>query len=460
MQDLETKWREAYQTQENNLKGETKLSTIGIKGAETLSKSDVGREYKNLYKNQEIAKNIFENSKKDLENINIITKRNTGWFKTKYGDRGTLISDKNAKLTKKLETNKTYRLGDIFEHDLLYKAYPKLKRLKLKTYDFGKNHRTAYGAYNKSLLSEQIYLNNFWVENLGDFKGTLLHEINHYIQAKEKFDKRSRGAKIGEQNRNSNLGEIISHEAKIYSEFTQEELNDIILPELAKNNPRYENIKNLILERNNADFRSKLEKGESKGIYDYETNEYVGTNENQNRNKKTPQAAEKRKVVRSDGRRLKYDSELDNSSFSLKQKQLNIILKNNPVNDDYHTWIRTIEDIKTFEETLQDSDYKEYYESTGTRTNFSDIRQKNSANEVSKAIEPVINDIKTISEELKHYKEITIEQINDAIKSSLNLQIMSFYSKINKKEDNHDLPKIYKRTRNNRSNCSLKRNNR
>ena len=60
----------------------------------------------------------------------------------------------------------------------------------------------------------------------------------------------------------------------------------------------------------------------------------------------------------------------------MKQKQLNIILKNNPVNDDYHTWIRTIEDIKTFEETLQDSDYKEYYESTGTRTNFSDIRQK------------------------------------------------------------------------------------
>ena len=77
---------------------------------------------------------------------------------------------------------------------------------------------------------------------------------------------------------------------------------------------------------------------------------------------------------------LKYDSELNNSSFSLKQKQLNIILKNNPVNDDYHTWIRTIEDIKTFEETLQDSDYKEYYESTGTRTNFSGIRQKKHKN--------------------------------------------------------------------------------
>lgn len=113
--------------------------------------------------------------------------------------------------------------------------------------------------------------------------------------------------------------------------------------------------------------------------------------------------------------------ELDNSSFSLKQKQLDIILKHNPVQDGYHTWIRTIEDIKTFEETLQDSDYKKYYESTGTRTNFSGIRQKTSANEVSKAIEPVINDIKTISEELKHYKEITIEQINDANKKQFKL---------------------------------------
>lgn len=53
---------------------------------------------------------------------------------------------------------------------------------------------------------------------------------------------------------------------------------------------------------------------------------------------------------------------LDNSSFSLKQKQNDIIQKNNPVADDYHTWIRSADDIKTFDETLQDSDYKEYYE--------------------------------------------------------------------------------------------------
>ena len=48
------------------------------------------------------------------------------------------------------------------------------------------------------------------------------------------------------------------------------------------------------------------------------------------------------------------------SSFSVeqhKQQQLDIIQNNNPVNDDYHTWIRNTDDIKTFEEALQDDDW-------------------------------------------------------------------------------------------------------
>lgn len=57
--------------------------------------------------------------------------------------------------------------------------------------------------------------------------------------------------------------------------------------------------------------------------------------------------------------------ELNNGSFSLekyKQKQLDIIKNNNTVNDDYHTWIRNIEDIKTLEETINDSDWIDYDE--------------------------------------------------------------------------------------------------
>jgi len=37
-----------------------------------------------------------------------------------------------------------------------------------------------------------------------------------------------------------------------------------------------------------------------------------------------------------------------------------IILENNPCYDDYHTWIRELSDIKTFEETFLDDDYIGY----------------------------------------------------------------------------------------------------
>ena len=55
-----------------------------------------------------------------------------------------------------------------------------------------------------------------------------------------------------------------------------------------------------------------------------------------------------------------YTQNSNKSSFSVeqhKQQQLDIIQNNNPVNDDYHTWIRNTDDIKTFEETLQDDDW-------------------------------------------------------------------------------------------------------
>ena len=44
------------------------------------------------------------------------------------------------------------------------------------------------------------------------------------------------------------------------------------------------------------------------------------------------------------------------SEDNLKQKQLDIILKTNPMQDDYHVGIRSIEDIKTFDETINDDE--------------------------------------------------------------------------------------------------------
>ena len=368
IKDLKNKWEEAYRTQNNNLNKEEKYLTIGTKGAKKLSKESNTREYKNLYKNQKEAKNIHKESQQNLEDTNIKSKQITGWFKTKYGDWGTLISDKDAKLTKVLEQNKTYKLGDIFKHDLLYKAYPELKNLKIKTVDFGENVY-AYGAYNPKALSKGIYLNNFWVKNQANYKGTLLHEINHYIQYKEHYNKHSRGTQIREKDRNSNLGEIISHESKIYSEFTQQELNDIILPELAKNNPNYKNIKQELLKYNDRNFRSKLKK--ERGIYDHENNEYTKNMENQKKKQTLPKITEKGET-----NTLKYDSELNNSSFSLD--------KNTKYSKENQTWQEHLE---------------KNYKATGKRTNMADLRKNNSpnantSNNTNKAIAPIRKDMK------------------------------------------------------------------
>lgn len=58
-----------------------------------------------------------------------------------------------------------------------------------------------------------------------------------------------------------------------------------------------------------------------------------------------------------------YNPQRDIDVENRKAKQLEIIQNNNPDLDDYHTWIRSVEDIKTFQEALNDSDYKEYFDS-------------------------------------------------------------------------------------------------
>ena len=43
---------------------------------------------------------------------------------------------------------------------------------------------------------------------------------------------------------------------------------------------------------------------------------------------------------------------------TMKNRQLEIILSSNPAQDDNHTWIRSVEDIKTFSEAIHDSEYE------------------------------------------------------------------------------------------------------
>lgn len=47
---------------------------------------------------------------------------------------------------------------------------------------------------------------------------------------------------------------------------------------------------------------------------------------------------------------------------ALKEQQMQVIQENNPAEDDYHTWIRSAEEIKTLQEALTDPEWAEYDE--------------------------------------------------------------------------------------------------
>ncbi len=81
----------------------------------------------------------------------------------------------------------------------------------------------------------------------------------------------------------------------------------------------------------------------------------------------------KKDVNRNTQKYSMQESEKNSGSFNLKEKQLEIIQKNNPMVDDYHTGIRTINDIKTFEEALQDEEAEDWREVNFTPDYTSDM---------------------------------------------------------------------------------------
>ena len=55
-----------------------------------------------------------------------------------------------------------------------------------------------------------------------------------------------------------------------------------------------------------------------------------------------------------------FSAETDTDA--LKERQMQIIQETNPADDDYHTWIRSAEEIKTFRESIEDPEWAEYDE--------------------------------------------------------------------------------------------------
>lgn len=448
--DLYYKWTQVYNNN-NKLNEASNYSIAGKQGMKNAIKADTSNLVleRNYNKAQQMQKNGVDN-----ETI----RQSTGWFQDRNGDWKFEFSDKYMSLKDiNLKENRTYKLGDILEHDILFTAYPELENynVKFEKMDTG-------GSFRKSENLIKINSNKLYDKNSKiAIEGTMIHEIQHAIQSIEGFEE-GYTTKLSKLDYFKRLGEIEADDTKrryILEKGGKLDRN-IVEPESSKDNPQHSKLNNYLKNRKLIDkikdsiynyFNNKDQKGgdnyeiyqddveqineeSSKNVFqtgqDYNReiwdrleNEKIGKNEEKNnsdsniqesennsgsfsfdKNAKRYEDLESANIVKfnkkTDGTinieisnnnelinqftvtskenaskqlgnniaNYIYDNATETSkTINLKQtetakvqdtshkgKQLEIIKNTNPILDDYHTGIRNIEDIKTFDEVIND----------------------------------------------------------------------------------------------------------
>ncbi len=390
--DIRNKFETAYNQEFSKNDTIAKYSIAGEKSLENIKNDGY------LYTRGMDAYNTAINmSKQNMDNEQI--RQKTGWFQDKNGDWKYEFSDKDMELKNtKLQPNKTYKLENILKHDTLFALYPEIKNYKVEVVDNIK----ANGVFDRR--NNIITINSKLIKNTKSFEGTLIHEIQHGIQNIENFEKgaSTKGGKLKYYN---SLGEIEATETKerFLAEKYQNKDMTKIAPESSKENPRHKNLNRYLKNRKLLD---KIKDGlynylNKKGRSNYENFEEM-VEENSTQNNSLVDGRKRRRYVNEEVEGLgdsneevsnefdesdkkksssntsknnglvlggieksNVESENNSGSFNLqenKKKQLDIIEKNNKMQDDYHTGIRKIEDIKTLAETLEDSDWQGYEE--------------------------------------------------------------------------------------------------
>lgn len=94
---------------------------------------------------------------------------------------------------KSLTASQEFKLGDVFHHDELYKAYPQLKDFKLEaTHDLPKE-------IGGDILGDRIRINAALVKDPEQVRSVILHELDHGVQDIEGFGRGGNAAHIKDQ---------------------------------------------------------------------------------------------------------------------------------------------------------------------------------------------------------------------------------------------------------------------
>ena len=295
VQDLEVRWRNAYNSTTvkqsiNNLNGQTNYMMTGINGMNNSVKVD--NKYLDIKDRFIVANDMYNNSYSNEE-----IRQQTGWFKNTEGNWEFEISDYNTKFKILPKENGKYTLAELFEAKTLYDMYPELKNVSV---EFKKIKRN--GNFNTE--KNKITIKNSLLNNLDNVRGTILHEVQHYIQEYEGLPS---GTTIlfGNEQYVNNLGEIEAADTKNRRNLDVSERKKI-MPESAKETPTHPN-RNNILNRKRSLVEKTVEKIYNKfGGTQNEVSEEIDIQDNKSPDEKINRTySEDKNGIR----------ELDNSSF-------------------------------------------------------------------------------------------------------------------------------------------------
>ncbi len=285
------------------------------------------------------------------------------------------------------EEQQTLRLADFLRHDELYQNSPQLRQAALRFADLPEG---THGSYNTG--TNTITLNNSLRDAPED---TLVHEIQHAIQSAEGFS----GGSSPEYwaRREYETGDLVSNrlqqeydqilnglgreDQNKYIRYTEleRELERLFLAdsntEAGRRYDRLEAEQDAIYEElyPNAWFRQLLDlshrmedtAGEYRRMYENTAGE-IEARDVTARRQLTPEQRRQTMPNTGDENTVFSDSDAffsaETETDALKERQMQIIQETNPADDDYHTWIRSAEEIKTFRESIEDPEWAEYDE--------------------------------------------------------------------------------------------------
>lgn len=240
VRDLRNKWENAYRNSQNTLNGES-YSNSGLKGLNNLASSN--------FKNNGLSnyQQALEMQKQGIDNE--IIRQQTKWLQDKNGDWKFEVDDSSLTINNNiLQKNQTYKLGDIINHDILFKLYP-----ELANYEVSFKSKKNNGSYNNK--NQTFEISNAFLDsaNYKNLKGTLIHEIQHAIQHIEGFEAGTT-SKLSKKAYYESLGEIEADNQKnrYMKNYTKEDRMHIA-PESSKENPVHSQYESYISNRNLID---------------------------------------------------------------------------------------------------------------------------------------------------------------------------------------------------------------